>query len=107
MSNFYTIKQRLAKLEQRANPAPKIGKLAASGFFDTDEGKLFLEAQPPERREALLSADHFSCTDMERAAPVNRRQKEHSSYALLARQAFVAQPPSATYCTGTASDPTT
>lgn len=78
MSSFYTIKQRLARLEQRIDPPPKIGKLAASGFFDTDEGELFLEAQPPERREALLSADHFSCTDMERAAayPPFRAQTE-------------------------------
>ena len=68
MSSYHALHRRLLRLEQRMHPpAPNVGRLAASGCFDDEEGALFLAAQPAARQEALWHADHFASADFDRA----------------------------------------
>lgn len=65
MSDYRILSRRLTRLEQKQGMGRQLGKMAS--LLDSETGRLFLEAQPAKRQQALLLADHFCSEDLERA----------------------------------------
>ena len=65
MRDYQTLSRRLARLEQKHGADRQMGMLAS--WLDDAFGRLVLEAQPAERRQALLQADGLSAEDWQRA----------------------------------------